>query len=1011
MAKILFVSKHYMTLVCFVMFLNCSTRTNIPDFSPEESLLSFEIADGFQIELIAHEPLISDPVAMEIDEFGRMYVVQMHGYPLNKSGSGSVRQLSDSDGDGVMDRSVTYAEDLILPNGIMRWKNGILVTDAPYLLYFEDEDDDGRADIRDTLLTGFALSNPQHKVNTPMYGLDNWIYLANERATTATIYVNEFGDKGEEVKFYNRDNSPILLQNANGRRVRLRPDKTALEMMSSATQYSQTQDVWGRHFLGNNTNHIFHEVISANYLGRNKDLVVPSSINSVSGYGMPADVYPITENPEHQIFTNIGVFTSACGVTSYGGGLFPDSFNQVAFIAEPVSNIVHACKVEEAGVSFKATRLYKEKEFLASRDPWFRPVNHYIGPDGALYVIDYHRRYIEHPEWMGEDVVQSGAMYDGNDKGRIYRITPTGTPAATWTQGLDLGDATDSELIQYLGHPNAWYRRNAQRLLVDRQNKTTVVELKKVVQSDTSAFARLHASWTLEGLGALTGETVITLLNDQISGVRENGVLLSEFLINESPELIPHLLSLKDDDNTRVRFQLLCTLGNIDTPEAQQVREYLLFKNIDDSWMQIAAMSAKQPDYLGLLRNTIKQFDSGNNSYTLLVKRITAMYAAQSEIIELKALINQALDDTNDQTDGIWQAAVLSGIAQGDTAVDFANEKFHPEREKLVKSVFNHRFPLVRASSLDLLKQLGIPEGTHTKKAIDQCYSLLKEHEGSVSERVNALEFLSINNSQSHQKLFYSLLSPKEHLDIQKTSINILGKTDGLEFVRYLTDNWQQIPPKLRDEAIGIFLVTEEKASVLIEALEEKVIDPSSLNFYRQVHMMTLANEDLRKRSRQLFSNESKDEDRKKVIEEYKEVLDLKGNSDRGKIIFEKNCSSCHQIGGENGIAYGPDLGTIRNRRAESILTDILDPSLSIADGYDLWEIELTDGESKQGIISSETPTTIALRIYGREEEVISRQAIESMRSLGVTIMPTGLEDAIGKEEMADILAFIKRTN
>src|SRR5690606_14431355 len=197
-------------------------KNTIRGLSPEEAMQTFEVAEGFQIEQIAAEPLISDPVAMEIDEFGRMYVVQMHGYPLNKSGSGSVRQLSDSNGDGVMDHAVTYAENLILPNGIMRWKNGILVTDAPYLLYFEDEDGDGRDDIRDTRLTGFALSNPQHKVNTPMYGLDNWIYLANERATTAKIYVNEFGDKGDEVKFYNRDNSPILLQNANGRWVRLR---------------------------------------------------------------------------------------------------------------------------------------------------------------------------------------------------------------------------------------------------------------------------------------------------------------------------------------------------------------------------------------------------------------------------------------------------------------------------------------------------------------------------------------------------------------------------------------------------------------------------------------------------------------------------------------------------------------------------------------------------------------------------------------------------------------------
>ena len=147
---------------------------------PEGALSTFELEPGFKIELVAAEPLISDPVDMEIDEYGRLYVVEMHGYPLDKSGSGFIELLADTNGDGRMDKKTVFAEGLVLPDGIMRWKKGVLVTDAPNVLYLEDTNGDGRADIRDTVLTGFALSNPQHNLNNPLLGLDNWIYLAHQ---------------------------------------------------------------------------------------------------------------------------------------------------------------------------------------------------------------------------------------------------------------------------------------------------------------------------------------------------------------------------------------------------------------------------------------------------------------------------------------------------------------------------------------------------------------------------------------------------------------------------------------------------------------------------------------------------------------------------------------------------------------------------------------------------------------------------------------------------------------
>src|SRR5687768_17215799 len=192
----------------FFLFILSGCWNKNETSASEQSLSTFELEPGFKIELLAAEPLIGDPVDMEIDEFGRLYVVEMPGYPLDKTGSGKIKLLSDTNGDGRMDKSTLFAEGLVLPNSIMRWKKGVLVTDAPHVLYLEDTDNDGRADVKDTLLTGFALSNPQHNLNSPLLGIDNWIYLAHEGAVSTDIYKKEFGDPGQEIHFPKHPDSP-----------------------------------------------------------------------------------------------------------------------------------------------------------------------------------------------------------------------------------------------------------------------------------------------------------------------------------------------------------------------------------------------------------------------------------------------------------------------------------------------------------------------------------------------------------------------------------------------------------------------------------------------------------------------------------------------------------------------------------------------------------------------------------------------------------------------------------
>ena len=397
--------KNIALLLPLFLLIGCTEKKKADNgLSPQETLKSIQLPDGLTIELLTSEPMISDPVAMEVDENGDIYVAQMPGYPEDTAGTGTIKLLTDTNRDGLPDKSIVFADHLKLPTGIMKWKKGILVVDVPDIIYMEDTNHDGKADIRKVMLTGMALTNPQHIANTPIYGLDNWIYVAHMGSITPKISML-FNDTGTNVRFTGNAAAPQLPRNSDGRNFRFKPESYELEMLAGESQYGHTFDTWGHHFCVENADHIFQEVMAARYLRRNPDLLVADASDYISDHGDACEVYPITTNPENQLLTDRGVITSACGITWYQGGLFPDSFNNITLVAEPTSNMIHADRINEKGASFTASRVYEKKEFFASTDAWCRPVQCYIGPDGALYVIDYYRKIIEHPEWLSEEAI------------------------------------------------------------------------------------------------------------------------------------------------------------------------------------------------------------------------------------------------------------------------------------------------------------------------------------------------------------------------------------------------------------------------------------------------------------------------------------------------------------------------------------------------------------------------------------------------------------------------------
>lgn len=963
----------------------------------------FEIMPGFEIELFAAEPLIGDPVAMEIDEQGRLFVVEMHGYPLDLGGTGVIRELMDTDQDGFPDSSRVFKAGLTLPTGILRWKNGFIVTDAPDVLYLEDTDGDGVADREEVLLTGFALSNPQHNMNSPVYGLDNWIYLANEYYISTAQFDELLGDEGAEIHYPARPQGPRLPANGDDKSVRFQPDAYALESLSSNTQYGHTFDPWGHYFQTSNASHLHHEVIAHPYLARKPGLMVADAMQYVPDYGRPVEVWAITPDPEHQLLTDVGTITSACGIHWYRGGLFPAPFDQVVFTAEPVHNLIHADLMHPAGATFSASRLLPDREFLASTDPEFRPVFHYTGPDGAMYVVDYYRKIIEHPEWMSESVNNSGALYAGTQKGRIYRIFPSDSSRIPWMGEWDLGEQNTASLVEALTHRNHWWRCQAQRLLVDRKDPQAV-EAIHALWTRASAEGKVHLLWTLEGMGQLRPVDVGQALADPHPGVRENAVRLAEGHLEDWASVPTLLATLKGEGDPRVRFQLMCTLGAWEGEAYATWRLDLLREQMSDPWMQLAALSSPALEEDALLASVLTDPRAGvGEGWPEWVGALASSLALNGRVEQVNTWLGRALEDRGSEAVW-WQAALLKGLSRGLRYRKPLRDSVEVEPGRMAR-LFSMPAPL-REAWLDLLPQLAAGAEMAGSPLEAAAIATLGATPPRQDLQADALAVLAVANAPAHQARFEACVQPHLSGDLQQAAIQALGAIEGPAPGQFLLRQWPNLSPQLRQSAIPVMLSDKARSLLLLDAIRQGAVDQATLGWPRSVSLLNHDDPEIRQQAREILKNP--ESDRNAALEKYEGALAMQGQPARGFDVFKAQCASCHTYQGKHGLAIGPDLATLRNRMPRSLMMDILMPNRSIADGYGRWTLTLEDGSPLTGILSKETTHALTLTQIDGSQEVVARNAVSGMEPVAASLMPEGLEATMDARDMADLLAFIR---
>lgn len=926
---------------------------------PAEALQTFQLPDGFRIELVAAEPDVVDPVALAFDEEGRLYVADMRDYPHGRHPTGRIVRL-ELDGGGRVKRSTVFAEPVCLPTGVMAWKEGILVASAPDLLYLRDTDGDGRADRRDVLFTGFTKGDAAHHVNGPLYGLDNWIHISNAAGQTIRA-------PGQPER------PPVSLGRTDAR---LNPDTGEVEPVSGQAQYANAFDAWGNRFINSQARHLYHPVLPYAPLRRNPELPPGDVIDAISDHGERTQLFPISRLMERFHHPGLaGISTSTCGVEIYRADAFPPEYRGSAFICEPVHNLVHRDVLVPRGVSFVARRGERDREFLASSDNWFRPVFATLGPDGALYVADFYRKVVEQPSGIPVEIQRRINLLEGDDRGRIYRIVHASAPR---TPPPALGRAPTRALVELLGHPNGWWRLTAQRLLVARRDPAAVEPLRASARGAAAPLARLHALWTLEGLRALDTESLRTALKDAEAGVREHAVRLAEPRLRGSRELTEEVLARAADPSPRVRFRVAFALGEAaeSSDAGERVRAALAAiaaRDGADRFFRTAVLSSARGREVEILSRT---------------------EAAGAELPELAALVGRVVGTRGESRDMTaffaWAARAATPDRSRLAALAALASEVPPGNRVLTRALEDSRLgPTLARWAAALRDVIASPERP-------------------VSERLEAAQLVALSGSPDPLR---GLLGPAEPVELQRAAVRAFAAAGRS---RELLDRWSSGSAAVREELAASLLSTPDGARALVEALEAGTVRPGELGASLRERLRHHPDETLRARVERLLGAES---DRARIVASLTpQVLALQGDPERGRALYLTNCAKCHNrrtltsgiLYNGRGYNVAPDLGSARGRAKEALLIDILDPNRSVEPPYLNYVIETTDGRIVSGLIASEGPHSVTLRASSDEEAVVPRSKIARMKTAGLSLMPEGLEKGLSPQDLADLLEFLQ---
>jgi putative membrane-bound dehydrogenase-like protein len=957
-------------------------------FSAEEAARRMVVPPGFHVEVVAAEPLVRQPVTATFDERGRLWVIEYLQYPnpaglrpvsvdqylrteydrmpepppRGPKGADRIKILEDTDGDGRADKVTVFVEGLNLASALAVGQGGVFVGQAPYLLFYPDRNRDDKPDgDPEVLLSGFGLQDAHATVNSLAWGPDGWLYGAQGSTVTARIRGIEF-------------QQGIWRYHPCTRRFELFAE-------GGGNTWGLDFDAAGNAFASSNGGYItFHMVQGGNYV---KGFAKHGPLHNPHAYGYFGPIaYEGLKRGGH--VTPGGII--------YQADSYPPAFRGTFIGGNLLSNAVYWHELVPAGSTFADRH---GGTLIDARDTWFRPIDLLLGPDGAVYVVDWYDRRASH--------LDPRDTWDRTN-GRIYRVV-YGTSRRV--PPFDLARLTSAQLVDLRTSSNDWFAREALRVLSERRDESVIPQLRDLLRGDRQTTLALRDLWALHVSGGLDDATALALLNHPVSSVRSWTIRLLADNARMNRAIRERLVRLAaEEPEAAVRAQLASSCQRWRPGDALPILEALLSHDADlaDGHIPLLLWWAVERQMHEDSSSVIALFATANAQRRPLV---------QGVLLERVARVLASRSSTGDFEACARLLTVAPGQAQVDRLTSGIDRGLEGRRLERVPAPLEQ--PLAR------LWQAAQP---HPSMALIRCAARLgsasavlaaMERSGdptaAVADRIALIELLGQLSPPHGEPLLLQLVTSGSEEAIQLAAVSALGGFQEPGVAGPLLDRYPKASPAVRDRILGLVCSRSAWASVLIEAIARRQIAAGDLNLGHIQQVARLGDSALRRKLESLWGKVPGTGSPGKVrrIAEVRGLLPEgdKGNASRGRPIFEEHCAVCHRLFGR-GETIGPDLTGAERANLDFLLTSLVDPSASIRKEYQAQTIALLDGRVITGLIVDENDRTLTMVGSDRQRSVVSRSQVEEMKPSEVSLMPEDLLDKLAESQIRDLFRYLQ---
>lgn len=943
--------------------------------APNDALTAFQHDSAVRIELVASEPLVFDPIALCFDADGRLFVVENRGYPADaEPPRGDIVLLEDTDRDGAMDRRTVFADGFDFPSGIMPWKGGLLVACSPDVLHLKDIDGDGRADTRERLLTGFSTGgSTQLRTSHPTLGMDGWIYFTN-------------GLSGGEVHVPGAPPEGAVKMGAMD--LRWHPWSNAIEAVTGQAQYGQAFDHLGNRFICSNRKHLEQVMLQPGDTARNPHLPPPALTADVPDHGQAARLFPLSSNVT-TAYSHTGTFTAACGLVIYRGAALGPAFHGNAFVCDPTGNLVHRDVLDYTATACAARRAYGDREFLASPDNWFRPVFLANGPDGALYLCDMYRKTIEHPVYLPPEVAAKTDFTSGRDRGRIYRIVAKDAPPPVPPQPV-----TRATALVDLASEEAWRADTAYRLLVEDAEAVPALRLRGWLAAAPGP-GRDRALHALHVRGALQWDDVAQALASDYLPLRLAALRLAPAFPLELKAA--RLRPLLRDASPQVRFHAALAAGLLPGRGVHSRQSGILpvdgmggalaeclLANTGDPWLVAACLLSGAPDV---------------ESFTQHLARALPVSPQRNDAVYL---------DITAKVFHLAGAAGVPGIA--DVATGAASASLDPWTLRALNALLEGRRKRPAGpigSPFDQLAQAGA-DPRRLARLLAQARAAAIDVNAAEDLRAGAIALFGHTSYPEARDVLATALTAGVPAPVQRAAVRAIAALATPEATALLLapGAWPALTGDARTAAKAVVLARPDGARALLEAIERGEFSPYTLAPDERTRLMQQPDPALAALAQRVFAALG-GADRQQVYEDHKDLLQLIPDPASGRAVFAENCAQCHVFQGQ-GHAVGPDLSDIRAQTPEYILLHVLVPNQAVTAGYESTTIATTGLETYTGVLAAQNAAAVTLRQALGVEQTVPRTEITALTTENRSLMPDELEKTLSRQQLRDLIAFLK---